>query len=64
LCVANCPPPTVISTGAESEGQSSEFRKVSNPVEFDADRVSVSGGRLKLNALKIALWSSCGRSCE
>ena len=62
--MANCTPLTVISSGFESDGQSSVVRNASNPVELDTDRVSVSGGRLKLNELKRADWSSCGRSCE
>ena len=63
MWVANGSPLTVMSCAVESVGQISAVRNVWNPVALDTDVVVLSGGRLKLNELKITDWSSCGKSC-
>ena len=64
MWVANGSPLTTISSAEESEGQISELMNVWNPVALATDVVVLSGARLKFIALKIGVWSSCGRSCE
>ncbi len=63
--MANGTPLTVMSCGAESDGQMKRSEECLEPGGVrQPTTVSVSGGRLKLNELKIVACSSCGRSWE